>query len=1091
MNQLVLSSDTFTSNSAKSGAAVANFATGNMAISESTFTSNAATGSGGGIDNMGTLALSNSSLVSNSSGSGGGLAQESTGNLTLTNTTIVLNSAGTGGGIASAGPVTLVNATIALNTIAGISGGGAGIALSSGGKAGLYNTIVVENTTGTGAFAPANDIFLSGGGSLVPNSAFNLIGTGGSGGLTAGGDTGNLVGVANAGLASTLQFNGGPTQTLALLSGSPAIDAGGDKIVGVTVPDIDERGALRGPEGLDAGSTADIGAYEASSSYLVSTTADTANVGSIDSGVNWANVSTNVNPANIGGAAPNTIVFDQMGVFSTPQTVTATGGPLALTNTFTPEAVVGPVSGGLTISGGNKVGVFTVASGVTATFTGLTISGGSATRGAGIDNFGTVSLVNDTLSGNTAATGGAIANEASGTLSIMDSTLSSNTATVSGGAIANAGGLATLTNSTIALNSAPLGAGIENSGALTLINVTVAYNTASQSGGGAGLGAASGTATLFNSIFAQNTDGGSALDNIAKTVSSSSANNVIDSAGSAGGLTNGTNQNQIGTPAGLAASLGDNGGSTETIALLAGSPAINTGAAVISGVTVPATDQRGALRNPNKLTSGTTIDVGAYEVSSSYLVTSTGDSLVAGTLRSAVNWANNNPSATGSGPNTILFDPTVFGTKQTINLSDALGTLTFANTSVPVVIQGPGASLLTISGDGSFGLFSIPANVTVTMTGLTLNGGGGQSGGGVLNQGTLTISNSVFANDSAVYYGGAIYNQGGILSVTSTKFSNDTATYGLGGAIDNSGTLVVATSTFTGGVAFEGGAIDNKSGSLTVTASTFDSNRAIQGGSIFNNAIATITASTLSNSNAFQGGAIANDLIATLTLTNSTIAGNSAGQNGGGINQVGIMTAISSTIAYNSVASGGAGGGIDATSGTTTLYDTIVAGNTSGTGKTASTSDVSGNVAAASAFNLIGGVSGGLTNGVNGNLVGVAAASLKLGTLADNGGPTQTIALLAGSPAIGAGSASIAGVTIPLVDQRGIAHIPGKFDIGAYQSPDSFPPISGTLTGSSSTSSITTITTPTVIQSSIRPPSPRTGRRRKRRRARRTAGSAS
>ena len=62
-----------------------------------------------------------------------------------------------------------------------------------------------------------------------------------------------------------------------------------------------------------------------------------------------------------------------------------------------------------------------------------------------------------------------------------------------------------MTNSTIALNSAPLGGGIYNTGTLTLINDTVAYNNATSSGGGAGLDAASGTATLFNSIVAQNT----------------------------------------------------------------------------------------------------------------------------------------------------------------------------------------------------------------------------------------------------------------------------------------------------------------------------------------------------------------------------------------------------------------------------------------------------------------------------------------------------------------------------------------------------------------------------------------------------------
>ena len=86
----------------------------------------------------------------------------------------------------------------------------------------------------------------------------------------------------------------------------------------------------------------------------------------------------------------------------------------------------------------------------------------------------------------------------------------------------------------------------------------------------------------------------------------------------------------------------------------------------------------------------------------------------------------------------------------------------------------------------------------------------------------------------------------------------------------------------------------------------------------------------------------------------------------------------------------------------TALYNTIVARNTEAAAS-ALASDIAGTVAAASAFNLIGtGGSGGLTDGTNGNLVGVTNPGL--GPLASNGGPTQTIALLAGSPAIGAGA---------------------------------------------------------------------------------------
>ena len=179
------------------------------------------------------------------------------------------------------------------------------------------------------------------------------------------------------------------------------------------------------------------------------------------------------------------------------------------------------------------------------------------------------------------------------------------------------------------------------------------------------------------------------------------------------------------------------------------------------------------------------------------------------------------------------------------------------------------------------------------------------------------------------------------------------------------------------------------------------------------------------------------------------------------------LTAISSTIAYNSVAAGGAGGGIDASSGTTTLYDTIVAANTAGTGTTATTSDLSGNVATASSHNLIGGNGGGLTNGVNGNLVGVGLANLKLGTLADNGGPTETIALLAGSPAIAAGKRDDRRRGVPTVDQRGIARPASKFDIGAFQSALPVTTVPGGSTSTGSAQTIATITTPALIQSSV------------------------
>ena len=127
------------------------------------------------------------------------------------------------------------------------------------------------------------------------------------------------------------------------------------------------------------------------------------------------------------------------------------------------------------------------------------------------------------------------------------------------------------------------------------------------------------------------------------------------------------------------------------------------------------------------------------------------------------------------------------------------------------------------------------------------------------------------------------------------------------------------------------------------------------------------------------------------------------------------------------------GGGL---SGDFTLDNTLIALNTSGTG---TPDDISGTVSSASAYNLIGtGGSGGLVNGTNGNQVGVADPGL--GPLAYYGGPTQTIALVPGSPAIDAGSNALAvdpTTGQPLTtDQRGpgfLRIVNGTVDIGAYE----------------------------------------------------------
>ena len=162
--------------------------------------------------------------------------------------------------------------------------------------------------------------------------------------------------------------------------------------------------------------------------------------------------------------------------------------------------------------------------------------------------------------------------------------------------------------------------------------------------------------------------------------------------------------------------------------------------------------------------------------------------------------------------------------------------------------------------------------------------------------------------------------------------------------------------------------------------------------------------------------------VATSNLSNCTISGNTAGRNGGGALSYGTMNLSDCTVSSNSAANYGGGIG---NLGPMTLIGTIVAGNTS-TKTPAGPSDISGNTVSGT-FNLVGkDNTGGLKNGVGGNIVGVANAGL--GSLGNYGGPTQTTALLTGSPAIGKGVA----VSATTTDQRGLAR-GAVVDIGAFQ----------------------------------------------------------
>jgi hypothetical protein len=410
-----------------------------------------------------------------------------------------------------------------------------------------------------------------------------------------------------------------------------------------------------------------------------------------------------------------------------------------------------------------------------------------------------------------------------------------------------------------------------------------------------------------------------------------------------------------------------------------------------------------------------------------YTVNSTSDDGSNGTLRRAITQAE---TITPTDQNTIDFN---LAGGSVIKLESALPDL---NASI-VAIDGPGAGCLTVERDPALGsptafsVFVVDHGSTVTISGLTIADGlVSGSGGGIDNSGTLTLTDSTVVDNSSGNSGGGIFNQGTATLTNDTVSSNSVSGpgFGYGGGIANTGTLTLTDSTVD----------DNLS-----------DNASSPGGGIYSLGTATLTNDTVSSNSAEFGGGIVNT--GTLALTDSTLTGNSASDEGGGLFSYGILMVTNSTIANNqsSVHGGGVfiitsratltndtiagnsagldGGGIDNAESSVTLANTIVAENTASTGP-----DVFGSVTSLG-YNLIGNTSGG--SGFVGT--DILNENPLLAPLGSYGGPTQTMALLPGSPAIHAGSDSFPPadeITVPTTDQRGVARPSMAIDIGAFQS---------------------------------------------------------
>jgi len=353
---------------------------------------------------------------------------------------------------------------------------------------------------------------------------------------------------------------------------------------------------------------------------------------------------------------------------------------------------------------------------------------------------------------------------------------------------------------------------------------------------------------------------------------------------------------------------------------------------------------------------------------------------------------------------TITFDPSLSG--QTITLLSTLDinkNLTIDGSALP--------SKLSISGNNSVTMLLVNMGITATIDSLIIkNGKSTSNGGGVYNNGgTLTVTNSVFSGNRA-------------------EFDPNVVGYGYGGAIYSStGILTVTGSTFNGNNGSRGGAIGCSGGTMTVTNSTFSTNTASSvsgdGGAIHDNCGTSIE-NTIFTSNyaSHHGGAIFTDNdIDTLTVTNSTFYGNTA-IIGGGIANYGGLVVSNSTFSDNNSSNGGAiRAGLG---GVLYLRNSILANTVGGVDCIKSESGI----IAANINNLIE------TTGTETDFESCGTPLLSsdpiLGVLANNGGPTQTMALLPGSPAINAGDDETCSIT----DQRGVIRPQGSHcDIGAYE----------------------------------------------------------
>ena len=419
--------------------------------------------------------------------------------------------------------------------------------------------------------------------------------------------------------------------------------------------------------------------------------------------------------------------------------------------------------------------------------------------------------------------------------------------------------------------------------------------------------------------------------------------------------------------------------------------------------------------------------------------------LAAGTVALALGIAEPVHSATGTAvdcttnPNALAVALATASDGDTLAIQGTCeGTFEIAHS---LTLAGSGGA--TLDGQEAGTVLTIDSGMTVAVNDLKITGGSGAVAGGINNSGSLALTRSVVSGNAATIVdqfqsgAGGILNAGGsVVLTTSTVSGNSAGTSAIdnnvvGGVLSQGGSVTLADSTVSGNDAsgevedsVTGGIVNSAGGTLAVMGSTVSGNSgsalgesSVFGGVLNSASNATLTNSTVSGNGASDPGdfvattgGIGNYGPASLSLTSVTLSGNSASeQNEEFLPPVGgVGTGFGSTLTVeNSLFAGESGGPNCLVNGDGSITD--------------------------AGYNLDDGTSCGFTAATS---LSNTNPMLDPSGLQDNGGPTLTIALQSGSPAIDAIPVGANGCGTTLrIDQRGVARPQGAgCDIGAFES---------------------------------------------------------